>query len=536
MIKIIKRVLFSIILSVFLVSGLHAQSTYTAAGCTQAQIQTAVDAEQVSPADGDVIAIPSASPCTWTGTANITQTFSNSVTIQGAGAVSSTAGGASTTGTDNTEIIDDTTGGKGIFSITTVSGKSFRITGIAIIQNSSSVVEGGGEIYLAGHSASVRVDHCHIYSYVSGNFGVQVTDNVLGVADHNFFDNLPGIVTNNFSINNGKAWQGASDGYGDQSWVDTDHWGTSQFWYIEDSRFNYGWANDCHNGGRYVYRYSTFINVNGLANHGLHDTARSCRASELYMNTFSGSSGITSGGGALANNGGPTLAWGNTVSYYNSVLNLAIVRQSSDPYAQTYPPNGWGYCGTQQQQSNGLNEDSSWDGNYNTTTGYPCLDAPGRGAGDLRTGTNFPNFVNSVLGGQTWLREALDPIYVWDNTVSNLSTGIIGDTTISGTLLDNRDYYQQFGAYGESGTFNGTKGVGQGLYSAIPSTCTGGTDPKTGGPAPGVGYWATDQNTLYVCNPTNTWTAYYTPYTYPHPLTGSGSPPNPPTNVQAVGH
>ncbi len=87
---------------------------------------------------------------------------------------------------------------------------------------------------------------------------------------------------------------------------------------------------------------------------------------------------------------------------------------------------------------------------------------------------------------------------------------------IAPVVNDNRDYYQQFGTNAESGSFDGTKGVGEGLLSARTSTCTAGP----GGNTPGVGYWATDTNTLYVCNPTNTWTTYYTPYTYPNPLQG----------------
>jgi PKD repeat protein len=55
--------------------------------------------------------------------------------------------------------------------------------------------------------------------------------------------------------------------------------------------------------------------------------------------------------------------------------------------------------------------------------------------------------------------------------------------------------------------FNGTVGVGVGPLSSRPTTCT-----------TGVGYWATDTKTLYRATATNTWTVYYTPYTYPHPL------------------
>jgi len=55
--------------------------------------------------------------------------------------------------------------------------------------------------------------------------------------------------------------------------------------------------------------------------------------------------------------------------------------------------------------------------------------------------------------------------------------------------------------------FNGTSGIGVGLLSARPATCK-----------VGVAYWATDTRTLYRATAANTWTGYYTPYTYPHPL------------------
>ena len=75
-------------------------------------------------------------------------------------------------------------------------------------------------------------------------------------------------------------------------------------------------------------------------------------------------------------------------------------------------------------------------------------------------------------------------------------------------------------------------GVTAGTLANRPATCT-----------TGQGYWATDQSTtgltgmvgvdpatpidgtLYKCTATNTWTSYYKPYTFPHPLTKKPQPP-----------
>lgn len=89
---------------------------------------------------------------------------------------------------------------------------------------------------------------------------------------------------------------------------------------------------------------------------------------------------------------------------------------------------------------------------------------------------------------------------------------------------------ENYDVWNENASFDGTAGVGCGTLAARPATCT-----------TGVGYWATDQScsdltglvgvdpatpiagTLYKCTATDTWTAYYQPYTYPHPLRGEAT-------------
>jgi len=484
---------------------------YTAASCNESDVQSAISAEQVSPQDGDVIVIP-AGTCTWTGTSVITQTFTNSVTIQGAGAQYATTGGAGTAGTDQTIIIDNVNysgGPSSAFVFTTTAGKSFEWTGIFLEENSSSQVASNGMLNITGTSTAVRVDHSHFYLYLQ-TVALRFNGSVTGVADHDFFDALAGNLTNDIAFHNGTTWQGDTSGNADQSWVDTDHFGTSEFMFAEDDLFNNGDVGDAHDGARFVIRHCTMQNTvnNGqMYTHGLTDArGRATRAAEVYLNNWSEAQ--ATGNPTYSFNSGALLYWGNTVNNYRGAVQMSYTRSSNQTYTYMAPPSGWGYCGTAQTGS-----PSAWDENLNNY-GYACLDSPARGAGDLLSG-NFPSVVDTRTGTITWPQQVLDPAYVWNNTYTNPYAGASIVTT-GPMFTDNVDYYQQFGTYGEGGSFNGTKGVGQGLSNAKPSTCTAGP----GGNTPGVGYWATDTNTLYVCNPTNTWTVYYTPYTYPNPLIG----------------
>ncbi len=249
--------------------------------------------------------------------------------------------------------------------------------------------------------------------------------------------------------------------------------------------------------------------------------------------------------GPLLNNKG---TGGAGVGGYNYIATVSGTSGSTEPnpWNQTFgctvaSPTG---C----TQSDGT---MTW---LNIGGGTTAVPAPGAAAGFLSSAPDTPcssgatcTYHLDSLGGSAGTypfrdqegrghNQALMPDYEWLNTGASLPSPLFQPYgNLSGVVNANRDYYDY------TSSFNGTSGVGSGTLASRPSTCT-----------TGVAYWATDQGSwnvssngtgngvLYQCSATNTWTIYYTPYTYPHPLEqgtqGSGPPttPAPPTDVTAT--
>ena len=570
-------------------------ATYTAASCSRTDIAAAFTAEQVSPVNGDIIAIPTGS-CTaaqWTSTLNetitVTVTIQGNTTISGGGLNCGTPPTYDTacTATDNTILTDGVASGSPMLALSlNGSGtQEVRLTGVTIDGNAGSITVYNGVITVQGSNASAqfRFDHSHLKNYYQSGFRI-FQPAAYGVFDHNVFDASSSIA------NAIQIWQGDN---GKAAWAAATGFGGADFTFIENNTFNNQFANDCDGGGRYVFRYNVFI---ASANAGVQSHAtgsvgfgtRGCRAEEVYENYVRGSGTVFT---FEFQTSGPSLSWGNNSSGYPHVIDLVSDRDDgSSNYSYAAPPYGIGFCGTYK-----TGVTSAWDGNV-TTAGWPCQDQTGRGEADQisiptgawsakwqastncngapwygylsdpgnhvqkctgvgSTGSSAPSFndsggttsdggatwtdqglnvVNTTTSTVAWPHQYLEPVYSWEETYSLPGGGtFLGLQSVENNIQQNRDVYIQAGSTAQttsSSPFSGTTGTGWGTLANRPTTCTagaGGTYATSPTGSYGVAYFATDQNggigELYICTTTNTWTASYEPYTYPHPLVG-GTP------------
>jgi hypothetical protein len=543
------------ILILFGGSVCRAQGTYTAASCSQSDVNAVINGPTHKAVNGDKIIIPNGT-CTWTSGITISGV---GIDITGTG-TPNTGGGTFGAGTTNTTIIDNVgTAQHGILfwftgltpssATATVELLTMSASGAASLSINGSVTFSGTCTTTPPYCPSVRVDNINYTamtwtSALAGGF--VVVQNVFGVVDHTTTNE-----TNN-SVDPAGAplvqvshasWQGVGD-YGDNSFASQSTFGTAQAMYIENNSMNgvRGSETDVPppgtnvGGGRYTCRFNKMTNFTGTGICDGHGTAwggrfRGMRQMEVYYNSMA--TGTNSNCDTVDNALSGTGRWlSNTVyatgtnNYCNDFLEVNIAR-----FVQNAAP--WNACnGTQP-----------WDQIPFSSTSA-CLDQPGSGAGSLLQGLE-PLLVTTGIAG--WPNPVLDPIYEAGEHILAGSGNVNGAVNIpnNGTstrVLLNRDVYAEVSQSAQSSPsspFNGTVGTGYGTLANRPTTCT-----------PAVGYWATDQGTwntsnssqggvLYICTATNTWSVGYTPYTYPHPLTAGGSTtggagPNPPSGLTAA--
>jgi len=547
-------------------------TTYAAASCSYADVSAQADASMNrSLVDGDTVTVPACQPgISWTQTLKITK----GITLKGAGI-------------DQTVLIDDVWDGMTRQPIISVSCGSVDVTlrdftiKRGTMSSTTPVTVGTIRLFCDnGVSGRPIIKSVKLHDPNSNSFITAYGGLGGGVFDSTFIGSMgsSNIMVATFLI----SYRGVG-GYGDNSWAQPTSLGSSNFFFIERNTFTttaggVGTVLDAYQGSRVVVRNNTVTDQDVCGDHGLDSGGRnrSSRVIECYRNSATYSNkqavmairrggtgmyfgntkmgagtlgmfvqgmnyrdvdgfapwGACDGGGSWDDNIATVYASGRHTGSTNSngvltdnAQNFLTVCAGGNCNGADYRirnvTRGWssdicdaGQIGdgctqdvtttTLQGRASNYRQERTWNLNdqYQIRKVNYCIDQPGRGAGVYLSGakprpTGPPN-------------QAREPIYAWNNTGASL--GQIAGRWASAQY--GRDMILGFSGSSLPGTCSS--------YDFFWKTNEGEWDSTNGSTPDGRGYQ---------CNPANTWTLYYTPYTYPHPLSVQATS----TPIQPVG-
>jgi hypothetical protein len=257
--------------------------------------------------------------------------------------------------------------------------------------------------------------------------------------------------------------------------------GSANYPYFEDNTFGNGtgeFVSETGQGGRLSMRHNT---ITGYACsgcevfdvHGDQNTGGGTISSEYYHNTIDvGASG--------------TYRWMHHRGGQAVIMNNSVSRDVAFNFTEYRSWGGNGICTAYPVTLN--------------SSGNTC--SPANGTTCIEKQINNSFYFNNMAGGSQQT-----PTYSSGNGGSCGSDPPWGDNQY---IQQNREFWlPSFGP-----------------EASLPTTCTAGN----------TFYGSTDTDKIFKCTATNSWSLFYQPYTYPHPLrrSGSASAPNPPTNLTTV--
>jgi hypothetical protein len=540
-----KRFLFAILLS--FASAARA-GVHPAASLSRADVQAAMDD---ATEEGAIVVLPANSGGDGHWTTQVTWNAPVNATLRGAGTTTINSGTRTMSANDLTVITDDVavSSSTNLLRINAAATGTFRMTGITFQGGAHGGIDkDNGTIIIYSGGATIRVDHCHLVFTASENSKVMVFwEGTRGVFDHNLCEFTD---TRALYFVNGRQNGGLNANW---EWTQPTAFGSADFFYVEDNHFiGYYDGNpsngskstrvlDSWTGGKAVVRFNRLVDACAVETHatGHSSDDRGARAMEVYGNQAFSTWDYFSGLGPNRNftdiSSGTALVWGNDMGYaYGALYTMQVTRGAGQsgggPYNQSPTPDGWGYAGT---NFNGTG--SNWDGGtYNGTDtlyGYPSIDQPGRGPSpenQILTGS-FPSKVNSLYGIIRWPNQALEPVYYWRNAGERIpGWGANIDVANDVRVTENTDFYLPNASFtGAAGVGWGTSKPSSGLTAGVAYFVEDEGDWNTSTSNPlGVDFAGSD-GVLYVATSSTTWTLYYEPFTYPHPLNTSDDSPSP---------